>query len=1026
MRSLDLKPNHKAVKLYYETLAKYSEAGESKELTVKDAFADLLKYCCQKFGWMLIQEKRVTLANKKSIQLDGSLEYDGLRYGIWEAKDSKDNLEKEVKEKFKKGYPKDNILFQSPERVIIYQDNKQVFDGDIRKPDILIEALRLFFEYQSPLTEQWELEAKKFGENVRGLAERLITLIDKERQTNKNFIDAFNNFTNICRQAINPNISELAIEEMLIQHLLTERIFRSVFNNPDFTRKNIIAIEIEKVINALTSKSFSRDHFLSSANSFYRTLEDTAATITDFSEKQDFLNTVYEKFFQGFAVKVADTHGIVYTPQPIVNFMVQSVEEILKREFNKSLSSSGVHILDPFVGTGNFILRVMREIAQVKKMALPDKYKNELHCNEIMLLPYYIASMNIEHEYFEATGKYEPFEGICLVDTFSDQEAEQLSFFTPENTARVKKQRETPLFVIVGNPPYNASQANINDNNKNRKYEEVDRRVSQTYAKDSQAGLKRFLSDPYVKAIRWASDRIGDEGVIAFITNNGFIDNLACDGMRKHLQQDFNCIYVLDLKGNVRKDSMRDGIPIGEKHTIFGLGAMVGIAVTFLIKHKNSDKHEVFYSEVEWKATRQEKFDLIEKAVTFDKLNWKLIQPDKKYNWLTENLQDDFQIFIALGSKQVKSDKTFTGVIFYQFSLGVGTNRDSWAYNFNSDNLAQNMEQMIITYNQEMSRWQQRKNKKIIVDDFVIYDETKISWSGNLKDHLIRNTNIQYDLAKIRKSIYRPFTVSFLYFDAHLNNRRYLFPYIFPTEETESENIVILVTNHSQIPFVVQITNCIPCLDVGGRPSQCFPYYVYDEDGTNRRENITDWALEEFRSHYQNKRIKKWDIFYYVYGLLHHPTYRSKYAANLKRELPRIPYAPDFSAFAKAGKKLADLHINYEDQPEYPLTFIENNDIPLDLRVEKMRLSKDKTQLIYNDFLTLSGIPVEVFEYKLGNRSALDWIIDQYQVKTDKRSGIINDPNRLDDEQYIIKLIGKVITVSLETLKIIKNLPSLT
>ncbi|MGL6284239.1 MAG: N-6 DNA methylase, partial [Microcoleaceae cyanobacterium] len=344
-------------------MAKYSEAGESKELTVKDAFADLLKHCCQKLGWMLIQEKRVTLANKKSIQLDGSLEYDGLRYGIWEAKDSKDNLEKEVKDKFAKGYPKDNILFQSPERVIIYQDKKQVFDGDIRQPDILIEALRLFFEYQSPLTEQWELEAKKFGENVRGLAERLIALIDKERQTNKKFIDAFANFTSICQQAINPNISELAIEEMLIQHILTERIFCSVFNNSDFTRKNIIAIEIEKVINALTSKSFSRDHFLASADSFYRTLENTAATITDFGEKQDFLNTVYEKFFQGFAVKVADTHGIVYTPQPIVNFMVQSVEEILKREFNKSLSSQGVHILDPFVGTGNFILRVMREIA---------------------------------------------------------------------------------------------------------------------------------------------------------------------------------------------------------------------------------------------------------------------------------------------------------------------------------------------------------------------------------------------------------------------------------------------------------------------------------------------------------------------------------------------------------------------------------------------------------------------------------------------------------------------------------------
>jgi predicted helicase len=1036
MRSLDLKPSHKAVKLYYETLAKYSEAGESKELTVKDAFADLLKHCCQKFGWMLIQEKRVTLANKKSIQLDGSLEYDGLRYGIWEAKDSKDNLEKEVKDKFNKGYPKDNILFQSPERVIIYQDNKQVFDGDIRQPDILIEALRLFFEYQSPLTEQWELEAKKFGENVRGLAERLIALIDKERKTNTKFIDAFTNFTSICQQAINPNISELAIEEMLIQHLLTERIFHSVFNNSDFTRKNIIAIEIEKVINALTVKSFSRDHFLSSANSFYRTLEDTAATITDFSEKQDFLNTVYEKFFQGFAVKVADTHGIVYTPQPIVNFMVQSVEEILQREFNKSLSSSGVHILDPFVGTGNFILRVMREIAQVKKMALPDKYKNELHCNEIMLLPYYIASMNIEHEYFETTGKYEPFEGICLVDTFSDQEAQQLDFFTPENTARVKKQRETPLFVILGNPPYNAWQMNENDNNKNRKYDvkngngngngnhgiSIDQRVRETYAKDSKATNKNSLSDPYIKAIRWASDRIGDEGMIAFVTNNGFIEGIACDGMRKQLEKDFDLIYILDLGGNSRKTTDNPKAV----SNVFDI--RVGVSVNFFIKkQKKSKVAKIYYTKVDDFISKAEKFNFLDQSASkFYGIKWQKIKPDQKFNWLTQGLEKDFANFLAIGSKEAKSSKFDNDrVIFKSYSNGINTSRDAWAYNFNGENLAQNIQKMITNYNQEVFRWSHKTNQNISLDDFVLYDESKISWSSSLKLYLNRGIQLAYNSDCIRRSVYRPFSSCYLYFAYGLNHRPGQFPYILPTPETESENQVIWLKVGKELPMFALMVNVLPdLLPQGG--SQCFPYYIYDEDGTNRRENITDWALEEFRIHYQNKRIKKWDIFYYVYGILHHPTYRTKYAANLKRELPRIPYAPAFRDFAKAGKKLADLHINYENQAEYPLTFIENNDIPLDLRVEKMRLSKDKTQLIYNDFLTLSGIPSEVFEYKLGNRSALDWIIDQYQVKTDKRSGIINDPNRLDDEQYIIKLIGKVITVSLETLKIIKKLPSLT
>src|SRR5436190_9068932 len=338
---------------------------------------------------------------------------------------------------------------------------------------------------------------------------------------------------------------------MLIQHLLTERIFRTVFNNPDFTRRNVIAAEIEKVIDVLTSQSLSRDDFLKSLDQFYKAIESTAKTIEDFTQKQEFLNTVYEKFFQGFSVKVADTHGIVYTPVSIVNFMVRSVEDILQKEFGKSLSSSDVHILDPFVGTGNFIVHIMQAI---KKTALPQKYRDELHCNEVMLLPYYIASMNIEHEFFEATGKYELFEGICLVDTFELSEAQQISFFSTENTARVERQKHAPIRVVIGNPPYNAWQLNENDNNKNRKYKRMDKRVAETYAKDSKATNKNALSDPYVKAIRWATDRIKDDGIVALVTNGSFIESVAFDGMRKNLEKDFDSIYVVDLGGDVRRN----------------------------------------------------------------------------------------------------------------------------------------------------------------------------------------------------------------------------------------------------------------------------------------------------------------------------------------------------------------------------------------------------------------------------------------------------------------------------------------
>jgi len=1018
METLNLKPTHKPVKTYYQALQQFARLGVDHELAVRDAFADLLKACCQQFNWTLVLEKTVKLDHKR-IQVDGELVRDDtLRHGFWEAKDSQDDLAAEVKKKFAAGYPHDNILFQAPERAILWQGGKQICDRDITKPQHLVETLKLFFEYRTPEIKQWEVAATEFGNQVRSLASKLIDLIATQKQTNPKFIQALQNFAKICQKAINPDIAEAAIEEMLIQHLLTERIFRRIFDNPDFTHRNIIAVEIEKVINALTSKSFSRDHFLEDVDYFYRALESTAATIEDYSEKQHFLNTVYEKFFQGFAVKVADTHGIVYTPQPIVNFMVKSVEEILQREFGKSLSDKGVHILDPFVGTGNFIMRVMREI---RKTALPHKYEHELHCNEVMLLPYYIASMNIEHEYLQATGSYKPFEGICMMDTFSDQQVQQLSLFTPENTARVKTQRQSPIFVVIGNPPYNKAQVNENDNNKNRKYEEVDSRVRETYSQDSQATLRNSLSDPYVKAIRWASDRIGDEGIVAFVSNNSFIDQIAFDGMRKHLQKDFDVIYVVDLGGNVRKNPKLSGTT----HNVFGI--QVGVSINLLIrKGKSAQPAQIYYTRVDEFWRKEEKYEYLDKSEDCGKIDWQLIKPDSKYTWLTAGLQDEFETFISMGDKKVKSSQMEEGVIFKLFSLGVNTSRDAWAYNFNREKLAENIKRTCATYNEQMIRWSQRSDRSTIIDNFVTDDDSKISWSSTLKKYLNRGITLQYNTNAVRVSLYRPFTRSVLYFDPHLNEACCQFPYILPTPDTEKENYVIAVAGvGDRKGFGCLISQFIISLDLAFEKTQCFPFYRYDADGSNRQENITDWALTEYRRHYQDDTITKWDIFYYIYGILHHPIYRQRYAANLKRELPRIPYAPDFHVFAQAGKRLAELHLNYEQQPPHPLNWIENKDVPLNWRVEKMRLSKDKTQLIYNEFLTLSGIPPAAFAYRLGNRSALDWIIDQYRVKTDKRSGIVNDPNRLDDEQYIMRLIGQVITVSLETAQIINSLPSL-
>ena len=1032
MPSLTLKPTHKPIKAYHAAIKQFDRLGVTHETAVRSAFQSLLEYCARQFNLTLVPEHSMAVNRNKRIVVDGVLIDDfQLPHGYWEAKDIHDNLPMQVQRKFAAGYPRDNILFQTPQRAILWQNGQEILDVDLNAPMELIGVLETFFSHRPQEYTEWEEAVSQFKDKVPALGDGLATLIQNERAANPHFTTAFEDFYAKCCQSINPNLSEAAVEEMLIQHLLTERIFRTVFSNPDFTDRNIIAREIEAVIKTLTEQAFSRDDFLRSLDRFYLAIEWAAATINDFSQKQSFLNTIYEQFFQGFSVEVADTHGVVYTPQPIVDFMVRSVDQILKTEFGNgsgeraatrtapTISDGNVHIIDPFVGTGNFIVRIMREI---RPTALADKYATELHCNEVMLLPYYIASMNIEHEFYETMGAYRPFEGICLVDTFELAEDRQLPLFALENTQRVESQKGTPMFVIIGNPPYNVGQVNENDNNKNRKYPTMDARVKDTYGKDSTATNKNALADPYVKAIRWASDRIGEEGVIAFVTNNSFLDGVAFDGMRKHLADDFDAIYILDLSGNVRKNPKLSGTT----HNVFGI--QVGVSINFFIKkcENASSQAEIFYACVDEFWRKEDKYRYLDSKEHYRNIEWKPITPDRRYTWLTEGLHAEFETFIPMGTKEAKAaEGEAVDVIFKHYSRGIETCRDAWAYNFNRNALTKNMSGMIDTYNEQAFKWEQRVNSDATVDDFVVYDDKRISWSSSLKQKLKGKQFAEFGNTKIRQSLYRPFTKSNLYFDQVMNHRVGMFPSFFPVSETETENRVICVSGiGSNKPFHSLMSSLIPSLDILEK-TQCFPFYTYDEGGTNRRENITDWALAQFRAHYRDDAIGKWDIFHYVYGLLHHPDYRERYQANLKRELPRLPFGSDFWRFTKAGQRLGEIHIDYEKVPEYELTFIENREVPLDWRVEKMKLSKDKTQLVYNDFLILDGISPKAFDYRLGNRSALEWVINQYCVKTDKRSGIVNDPNRANDPQYIVKLIGKVIAVSLETVGIVGGLPDL-
>ena len=492
--------------------------------------------------------------------------------------------------------------------------------------------------------------------------------------------------------------------------------------------------------------------------------------------------------------------------------------------------------------------------------------------------------------------------------------------------------------------------------------------------------------------------------------------------MRKHLADDFDAIYILNLSGNVRKNPKLSGTT----HNVFGI--QVGVSINFFIKRRDNtnSQAEIFYARVDEFWRKEDKYRYLDSKQHCRNIEWKPITPDRRYTWLTEGLHAEFETFIPIGTQEGKAEQSEgRDVIFQTYSNGVKTNRDAWAYNFNRNVLAENISGMIDTYNAEVDRWKRRVNWDENVDDFVVSGEAKIKWSGDLKLKLKSGTTTNFSQEKVRVSLYRPFTKSNLYFDRVVNNRVYVFPSIFPTPKTEPENRVICVTAvGNKKPFHCLMVQQIADLHLTG-DSQCFPFYTYDEDGRNRRENITDWALAQFRARYQDEAITKWDIFHYVYALLHHPDYRERYQANLKRDLPHLPYTPDFWGFAKTGDRLGEIHIGYEEVPEYPLHFIENREVPIDWRVEKMKLSKDKTQLVYNGFLTLDGIPAKVFDYRLGNRSALEWVIDQYRVKTDKRSGIVNDPNRADDPRYIVKLIGKVITVSLETVEIVEKLPDL-
>lgn len=926
--------------------------------------------------------------------------------------------------------------------------------------DELTKAIRAKIVEKCGTREYWDKWAKDIAKIAETHITRITTIVAKEGEERTAFIA----FLDEIRDDLNPEISETDAIEMLAQHLITKPVFDTLFRDNHFTKNNPVSKAMEIVLGQLHHHNIGKE--AETLEGFYDSVRRQSEGITTASGRQALVVRLYDQFFRSAFPAMTQKLGIVYTPVEVVDFIIHSVNDVLKSEFGQTLGSKGVHILDPFTGTGTFITRLLQS-GLIAPDELEHKYKNEIHANEIVLLAYYIAAINIEAVYHDmakenaiANGEsgedmpYASYDGIVLTDTFQlyEQEKDMIADLLPDNSERRTAQKERDIRVIVGNPPYSAGQKSEQDDTKKVKYDNLDERIRETYAKRSNAGLLYNLYDSYIRAFRWASDRIGDSGVMAFVSGSGWIERSFADGMRKCLSEEFSDLYIFHLRGDIRKNMLSKGAA-REGQNVFGSGSMTGIAVSILVKNpKATHKGAIHFHDIGDDLNVQEKKHRISHFISIDGVSeqseWKSITPDKKGDWLNQ-VNPDFEKFIVVGEK-----RTNVPTIFDNYSLGVVTNRDAWCIHSDRKILEENVRLLINGYESELTR---KKNEDYsgAIDRYVNSDPKRFSWTHNLKQDFERDKELSFEEGEIVPVIYRPFSPQWQFFSRRLNERVYQMPRIFPTGSTK--NLLICVGGiKDDSGFSVLLLNQMPCLHTL-RSGQCFPLKLYEaasaddglfatgETGYTERDGISDAGLKHFQNAYVGEEISKEDLFYYIYGLLHSPDYRARFKNNLSKELPRIPAvktAADFWAFSKAGRALGDLHVDYETVEPYPVVIKEGDlrlaDIPdaeKFYRVEKMKFGgkgkdKDKTTVHYNPRITMTGIPLAAYDYVVNGKPALDWVMERQCVKTDKASGIVNDANAYANETvgnpaYPLELFQRVITVSLETMKIVNGLPEL-
>lgn len=886
----------------------------------------------------------------------------------------------------------------------------------------------------------WTNWAKEVGEIAKKFIDKITKLVKENEEAKTNFDE----FVNGLQKNINPSVDSEQAIEMLAQHMITRPVFDALFKDYEFVHNNAVSHSMQFMIEVLEAEGFDMD--VEVLERFYTSVRINIGDIDNLEGKQTIIKNLYEKFFKGAFPKTVDKLGIVYTPVECVDFIIHSVDDILRKEFNTSLTEENVHILDPFTGTGTFITRLLQS-GLIRPEDMKRKYLNEIHCNEIVLLAYYIADVNIESVYHDIMKpeKYLQYDGICLTDTFQLNEHGDNDIFSqlfPENSDRVLKQKKSPVRVIIGNPPYSVGQKSANDNAQNLSYPVLDSRIANTYTKNSNANLSKAAYDSFVKAFRWASDRIAqmkEGGIVAFISNGSWIDGNAQDGMRQCLQNEFTSIYVLNLRGNQRTSGE---LSRKEGGKIFGSGSRTPIAITILVKNPNSNKKkaEIHYHDIGDYLTREQKLDMVKKFRSVNGVDWKTLEPNEKNDWINvRNGVFDTLIRMAPNKKFDSKDNS----VFTTYAIGSVSNRDAWVVGFSKERIADNMKQMIDFYNSQIGQ------------TVLSSDETKISWTRGLKNSNKNNIKMFFDSNMFVKYTYRPFQTQFLYYHKPFIECPGIFSRFIPTENIENMSICVSGVGQ-QKPFSPFISDKIMDLQVVDK-GQCFPLYWYEKneatqlslfdiDGNDgkyiRHDGITDWILKEAQKRYHTKSITKEMIFYYVYGILHSEDYRTRFASDLKKSLPRIPLVDDvnvFMDFYKAGKKLAELHLNYETVAPCPGVKVEgdraltgtDDDYEYYKIVDKMRFrsKQDHSAILYNGHITVTDIPEKAYEYIVNGKCAIEWIVERYCVSVDKKSLIKNDCNDWGKEhkkpRYILDLLLSVINVSVQTVDIVKGLPKL-